>query len=214
MISFIQSGIIAITASIVFNSPSNIKETSTRSNFNATINQQSDAALLGQLNELCTKHLRAAGIASEQGAEKTKAIATRLSLNLSQFNEELRILAKSKSITLSSILPQGGQRPDGRTDSSPENLKDTSRIRYGSGEAGNSGHAKTTPMGINDDSSNALVSSLKKLKGTAFDKAYKNLLLSDRQTAEKLLESASRSTDGAISAFAKKYLKKLKAAQI
>jgi putative membrane protein len=213
MINPIHSGIIAITAMIAFNSPSNITQTNASLHFDTAVNQQNDAALIGQLNELCTKHLRASGIASQQGGEKVKAVATRLSLKLSQFNEEIRNLAKSKSIALSSTLPEGGQRPDGRTDASPENLKDTSRIRYGSGEAGNSGNVKTNPIGINDASSNALVSSLKKLKGSAFDKAYKNLLISDRNTAEKLLESTSRSSDSAISAFAKKYLEKLKAAK-
>jgi putative membrane protein len=214
MINFIKSGIIAASLLASISNPEYLKENNSKSEFNGTLPQTSDAALLNQLNELCTKQLRAAGLAGKQGGTEVKNWGNRLSIILSQFNDEIRVLAKNKSIALSSSMPEGGQRPDGRTDSSPENLRDTSRINSGAGEAGNSGLTKTKAIGINDQASNALVASLKKLKGNAFDRSYKNLLLSDRPTAENLLYNASQSTDASISAFGKKHLAKLKAAKL
>jgi putative membrane protein len=175
--------------------------------------QQTDAATLTELSALSTKHLRASALASEQGGSEVKQWGSRLSLILGSFNEELRTLAKKKSIVLDGTLPQGGQRPDGRVDASPENMKDTSRTVNGSGEAGNSGKTKTTPTGINDGASNALIESLKKLKVDAFDRAYKNLLISDRPKAEQLLVKASQSKDNDIASLGKKYLAKLKTAK-
>ncbi len=176
--------------------------------------QQNDAATLTELGALSTKHLRASALAAEQGGVEVKQLGSRLSLILGSFNDELRTLAKKKSIVLDGTLPQGGQRPDGRIDSSPENMRDTSRTSNGGGEAGNSGKTRTTPSGINDSASNALIESLKKLKGNAFDRGYRNLLISDRPKAQQLLLKASQSNDSEIASLGKKYLQKLKTAKV
>lgn len=213
MINIIQPSIILLSSSLIFSSPAKQAETRAASNSMAFMIQSTDAATLNELSLLCSKQLRAAGLAAKQG-NSTKAWGNKATAALSSFSDELKLLAKKKSIALSGILPQGGQRPDGRVDSSPENLKDTSRLNNAGGEAGNSGAVKTTPKGINDSANNALAESLAKLKGNAFDSAYRNLLISDRPTAEKLLTSAAASTDRDISAFAKKYLNKLSSAKL
>jgi len=205
MINLIQSGIIILTATTLGTGYPTVETGSIEPVAKLRSTQNTDAALLNQLYTLGIKQLRASGIAATQGGTQVKDWGNRLSLVLSKFNDELRLLAKSRSIVLTGALPEGGQRPDGRVDSSPENLRDTSRIKNGGGEAGNNGAVKTKAIGINDEANNALVESLKKLNGSAFDLAYKNLLKSDRQTAEKLLDQASASTDANIATFAKKY---------
>ncbi len=172
--------------------------------------QSEDAALLNELNALCNKQLRAAALAARNGGTQTRSQAEKLTMVLTKFNDELRVLAKSGKVVLAGAFPEGGQRPDGRVDASPENLRDTSRIKNGGGEAGNSGIAKAEATGINDASSNAMASGLQKLKGPSFDKAYQNLLISDRPLAEKLLAKASSSSDKAIASFGVKYQRMLR----
>jgi len=211
MINIIHPSIILLAGSLIFAIPAQHIETPPPHISLSTTIQSSDAAILNELNLLCSKELRAAGLAAKQG-NKTKAWGDKATEALSSFSAELKVLAKKKSIQLMGTLPAGGQRPDGRTDSSPENLKDTARLNNTGGEAGNSGTVKTTPKGINDEANNALAESLSKLHGNAFDNAYRNLLISDRPVAEKLLAKVAASNDKDISAFAKKYLSKLKSA--
>lgn len=179
-----------------------------------TTPERSDTAMLNELSNLATKHLRVAALAESQGSASLKPKAARLRTILGNFNEELRNLAKSKSIVLVTALPEGGQRPDGRIDASPENLRDTSRIKTGAGEAGKNGTVKTKSSANNDASTNALISSLKKLRGSAFDQAYRNLLAGDRETAQALLTKTVASKDTQVTSFAKKYLYMLENAKI
>jgi len=176
--------------------------------------QTSDAALLDQMSILCTKHIRASALAITNGGPTAANWAKQLSPMLMTFNEDIRSLAKNKKVTLSTTLPEGGQRPDGRIDSAPENLKDTARARNNGGEAGNTGEMKAKPKGINHPANNALIESLKKLNGSTFDQAYKNLLVSDRLIAEKLLTQASKSTDAELASFGRKYLKTIAQARL
>ncbi|GGH06280.1 DUF4142 domain-containing protein [Pedobacter zeae] len=125
-------------------------------------------------------------------------------------NEELRALAKLKKVALPMSTPDGGQRPDGRVDSSPENMKDTSRTRNAEGEAGNSGLAKKTVSGTTEAEVIQAIDQLKKLRGSSFDKAYVEMMVSDHQKAVYLFEKASQSSDADIKAYAGKYLPILK----
>ncbi|KIA96578.1 hypothetical protein OC25_02230 [Pedobacter kyungheensis] len=212
MINITHTSIILLANSLIFATPAKLEETPQTHITGSTTTQSSDAATLNELNLLCSKQLRAAGLANKQG-NKTKVWGNKATEALSSFSTELKVLAKNKSIQLTGTLPAGGQRPDGRTDSSPENLKDTARLNNTAGEAGNSGLVKTTPKGINDEANTALAESLSKLNGTAFDSAYQGLLISDRPVAEKLLAKAATSSDSDISSFAKKYLSKLRSAR-
>ncbi|KLT67189.1 hypothetical protein AB669_00165 [Pedobacter sp. BMA] len=213
--NLLKTSLIAITASALSSSVTLDIKPASRHFVHKTSQQNSDAALLNDLNALCIKQLRASAIASQQGGTKAGDWGSRLSVTLNKFNDEIRVLAKNKKVVLSSALPEGGQRPDGRVDSSPENLRDTSRIKNGGGEAGYEGTKKVESIGgINDAASNALIESLKKLKGNAFDKAYQNLLISDRQTAQTLLTKAAQSSDRDVKTFASKYLQKLNSAKL
>ncbi len=213
--NLLKISLIAITASALSSSAEVNIKTGDIALVQRGSQQNSDAALLNDLNALCIKQLRASALASQQGGTKAGDWGSRLSVTLSKFNDEIRILAKNKKIVLSSALPEGGQRPDGRVDSSPENLRDTSRIKNGGGEAGYEGTKKVESVGgINDAASNALIESLKKLKGGAFDKAYQNLLISDRETAQTLLTKAAQSSDRDIKTFAGRYLQKLNSAKL
>lgn len=213
MISLFHPGTILLATSLLFASPDGQGEAKTSNHSPATIIQSDDPATLNELNALCSKQLRAAGLAAKQG-ERTKQSGNKAIVVLSSFSDELKLLTKKKSIQLAGTLPQGGQRPDGRVDSSPENLKDTSRLNNAGGEAGNSGTVKTTPNGLNDGANNSVVESLAKLNGNAFDSTYRNLLISDRPTAEKLLMKVAASRDKDIAAFASKYLNKLSSAKL
>lgn len=176
--------------------------------------QTNEAAAIDQLSILCSKQLRASALAASQGSAQSKRLAQRLSTTLTAFSEEIRTLAKNEKIELSTSFSENSVlRPDGRVDANSENLKDTARIRNNGGEAGNSGAVKAKPMGINHQANNALIESLKKLKGEPFDSAYKNLLISDRAVAEKLLNQISSSSDPQISTFGKKYLSMLNQAK-
>lgn len=213
--SLLKISLIAITASALSSADASSIKPAHTPVFQKNEQQNSDAAVLNDLNALCMKQLRASALASQQGGTRAKDWGSRLSVTLSKFNDEIRVLAKNKKVVLSSAMPEGGQRPDGRIDSSPENLRDTSRIKNGGGEAGFEGTKKVDSIGgINDHASNALIESLKKLKGAEFDKAYQNLLISDRQTAQTLLTKASQSSDRDIKAFASRYLQKLNAAKL
>ena len=161
---------------------------------------------LKQASAIATKELLAANLAVEKGGAKMKTLGRTMILKLSQANEEIRNLAKLKNIVLPLSVPEGGQRPDGRVDAAPENLKDTTRHRNGGGEAGNTGHAASVVDKSNDVSVNKPIDDLKKLSGTAFDQAYMNMINTDHQTTLSLFERASNSSDSAIRKFAKKYL--------
>lgn len=121
-------------------------------------------------------------------------------------NEALRSLAKAKRINLPMSTPEGGQSPDGRIDSAPENLRDTTRNQ-------NSGGAATVPSGkipqTNAPSEVAVsteINRLKNINNSEFDKAYQQSATSNHNRLLDLLEEAGRSTDTEIRTFSKKYL--------
>ncbi|RZK13330.1 MAG: DUF4142 domain-containing protein, partial [Pedobacter sp.] len=82
------------------------------------------------------------GIAAQNAAsKKVKDFAQSIIDGHAEANTELLALAKTKNITLPAGKPEEGQRPDGRVDSAPTTLQDTSR-NQNKGEAGNSGQPK------------------------------------------------------------------------
>ncbi|WP_412469086.1 DUF4142 domain-containing protein [Pedobacter sp. KLB.chiD] len=142
--------------------------------------------------------------------KKIKAFGQMMVDDHNKANEELRALAKLKKVTLPMSAPEGGLRPDGRVDSSPENLKDTSRTRNAGGEAGNTGLAQKTINGTTATEVTEAVDQLKKQKGRSFDQAYVEMMVLDHQKAVALFEKASQSSDNEVKAFAGKHLPTLK----
>ncbi|MBE5319945.1 DUF4142 domain-containing protein [Pedobacter sp. MR2016-19] len=106
--------------------------------------------------------------------------------------------------------PEGELRPDGRVDSSPENMRDTSRTKNAGGEAGNTGLAKITANGTTEADVTNAIEKLNNLSGASFDKAYVGMIVADHQNAVSLFERATQSTDPAVKAYANKYLPVLK----
>lgn len=142
--------------------------------------------------------------------KKVKAFGQMMVDDHNKANEELRLLAKLKKITLPMSTPEGGQRPDGRVDSAPENLKDTSRTRNAGGEAGNTGLAKKTLNGPTETDVTQAINQLNNLSGSAFDKAYVEMMVLDHQNAVALFEKAAQSADVDVKKYAGKYLPVLK----
>ncbi|WP_406827029.1 DUF4142 domain-containing protein [Pedobacter sp. KACC 23697] len=125
-------------------------------------------------------------------------------------NEELRLLAKLKKVALPMSNPEGGQRPDGRVDSAPENLKDTSRTKNAGGEAGNTGLAQKTINETTEAEVTRAINQLNNLSGSSFDKTYVEMMVSDHQKAVALFEKAVQSSDIDVKRYAGKYLPILK----
>ena len=148
--------------------------------------------------------------ADKSSDKKIKAFGQMMVDEHTKANEELRALAKLKKVELPMSTPGGGQRSDGRVDSSPENLRDTSRTKNAGGEAGNTGLAKKTNNGTTEAEVTNATEKLNNLSGTSLDKAYAEMTVADHQLAVALFEKASKSTDGAVKAYANKYLPKLK----
>ncbi|RZK37394.1 MAG: DUF4142 domain-containing protein [Pedobacter sp.] len=154
------------------------------------------------------------GIAAQNAeSKKVKDFAQLIIDGHAQANTELLALAKTKNITLPAGKPEEGQRPDGRVDSAPVTLQDTSR-NENKGEAGNTGQPKGVILnGLNmlrNDEIQESVSRLKDLKGKSFDDAYLAASIQDHQNMISLFEAGSKSTDAAVKKYAKKYLPKLK----
>lgn len=159
------------------------------------------------------KALQTGGLAANNAANSgIKTFAKMMVTEHSKVNDELRTLATNKKISLPMNKPEGGLRPDGRVDATPENLKDTSR-NQGMGEAGNNGSltkkssadAQIAETSISND-----IDQLKGLKGSNFDKKYTEITISDHQNAIALFEAGSKVKDPAIRAYATKYLPVLK----
>ncbi len=163
------------------------------------------AAIAG-MKEVLTGKLAADGATDK----RIKAVGQMMVDDHSKANEELRALAKLKKVTLPMSTPEGGLRPDGRVDSSPENLKDTSRTRNDGGEAGNTGLAQKTINGTTETEVAAAIDQLKKQKGRSFDQAYVDMMVLDHQKAVALFEKAAQSSDNDVKAFAGKHLPILK----
>ncbi|RZK91482.1 MULTISPECIES: DUF4142 domain-containing protein [Pedobacter] len=161
------------------------------------------------------KEVQKSGIAAQNaGNEKIKRVAkSALDLHTAA-NKELIALAKIKNITLTASKPDDGQRPDGRVDSAPTTLQDTSR-NQNQGEAGNTGQAKDVMIQgfkmLRDADIQESISKLKAVKGENFDNAYLASSIQDYQNIVALFEAGSKSADKEVKAFSKKYLTKFKA---
>lgn len=149
--------------------------------------------------------LLSAKLAIQQGSSRdVKAISAELLQKHMQLTEALRMFAKSKQVNLPLTLPQGGQRPDGRIDAAPENLRDTSRIQVAGGEA-LGGKKQGNASAVDGVEVGEEVLRLKKLSGDAFDKAYIKSALSAQNNLLRLFKNASASGDQQIKSFASKF---------
>ncbi|KQR67285.1 hypothetical protein [Pedobacter sp. Leaf176] len=180
----------------------------TSSNFKLNLQQETDSVkvVLSSVYTTNIKQLELSGLAIKKASGKAKNMAESLRDYFIKSNLKLRDFAKQKKITLPMTKPQGGMRPDGRIDSAPENLKDTSRNESDTGEAGNTG--KKMQPNIEPDITQSL-SNFSKLKGTDFNKAYLNLVASDLSQLTSLYGTLSGSNDAALSAFANNEIKQL-----
>ena len=150
-------------------------------------------------------------LAAEKATDKKiKAFGKMMVDDHTRANEELRALAKLKKVNLPMSRPEGELRPDGRVDSSPENMRDTSRTKNAGGEAGNTGMAKKTAKGATEADVTNAIEKLNNLNGSSFDKAYVDMMIADHQNAVSLFEKATQSTDVEVKAYANKYLPVLK----
>ena len=161
------------------------------------------------------KATQMSGMAAQNDAgKKVKEFAQSIINANAQANTELLALAKTKSITLPAGKPEEGQRPDGRVDSAPTTLQDTSR-NQNKGEAGNTGQPKGVMLNgfnmLRNDDIQKAVASLKELKGKSFDDAYLSASVQDHQNIIALYEAGSKSSDVDVKRYVLKYLPKFKA---
>lgn len=170
----------------------------------------SDSQLIRETYILSNQSLLSARLATTQGNGKdVKTLSAELLKRHMQLTEALRAFAKSKQINLPLTMPQGGQRPDGRVDAAPENLRDTSRIQTASGEAiggKKQGHSNA----VDGVEANEEVSRLKAFKGTEFDMAYVKSALNTQNQLLQLFEKGLTSGDAQIKSFSNKYLPQAK----
>jgi len=200
--------ILTLTVALIFFTINVDAENYTNCAFKLDLEQEKDsvAVLISSAYTTNIKQLELSGLASKNANGKTKDLAKNLRDYFIKTNAEIRKFASQKKITLPMTKPQGGMRPDGRVDSAPENLKDTSRNESGAGEAGNTGikdESKVKPEVTQS------VLSLSKLKGTAFNKAYLNALSTDLTQLISLYGKILESNDAALKAFAKNELSQL-----
>jgi len=175
---------------------------------------QQDSVTTAQFLQQATiagmKEVSTGKLAAEKATDKKiKAFGQMMVDDHTRANEELRVLAKIKKVNLPMSMPKGELRPDGRVDSAPDNMRDTSRTKNAEGEAGNTGLAKPTNGATEADVTSA-IEKLNNLSGSSFDKAYIKMMVADHQNAISLFEKASQSTDAQVKAYAKKYLPVLK----
>jgi putative membrane protein len=178
------------------------------------INQQdslSTAQFLQQVAIAGMKEVSTGKLAAKKATDqKIKAFGQMMVNDHTTASEELRSLAKLKKVNLPMSTPEGELRPDGRVDSSPENMKDTSRTKNAGGEAGNTGLAKKTENGATEADVTNAIEKLNNLSGASFDKAYVEMMVVDHQHAVALFEKASKSIDNDVKAYANKYLPALR----
>lgn len=174
----------------------------------------SPEVFIRQASLMGMKELQLSGVANEQSTDaKIKAYAKMMIADHSKANEELVVLAKAKGVNLPmDKMETGTLRPDGRVDSTPENMKDTTRNDNQSEAAGN---VKTNAPITNGELTEAdilkSVDELKKLKGASLDQSYVRTMIADHQKAVALFEEGAKSNDAATRKFASKQLPKLKA---
>lgn len=154
------------------------------------------------------KEVQLSGVANEKSTDpKIKAFAKMIIDDHTKANEELKTLAKIKNVTFPMSTLPGNLRPDGRIDSAPENMKDTTRNQNQPEAAGN------VKSGMPNQEGEILksVDDLKKLNGSSLDQAYVSAMIADHQKAIVLFEEAAKSSDTAVRKYASKQLPKLKA---
>ncbi|UKT64652.1 DUF4142 domain-containing protein [Pedobacter mucosus] len=191
----------------------NLQKISANSNF-ITINQDSTSSekFVKEAMLYSMKALQTGGLAVNQSKNAgVKSFAKMIVNNHSMANNELRTLATKMKITLPMSKPEGGLRPDGRVDATPENLKDTSR-NQNMGEAGNNGKMqKSISSGqIGDEAILKDINGLKTLSGNNFDKRFVEMMMTDQQKSITLFEEGTKAKDPGVKAFADKYLPILK----
>jgi len=180
---------------------------STLTDYNHQQDTLTTAQFLQQAAIAGMKEVLTGKLAANKAADKKlKAFGQMMVDDHNKANEELRVLARLKNVELPMSTPEGGQRPDGRIDSSPENMKDTSRTKNAGGEAGNTGLAKKTVNGTTEAEVTQAIDRLNNLSGSAFDKAYVVMMVSDHQKAVSLFEKAAQSSDADVKRYAGKYL--------
>ncbi|QXU43716.1 DUF4142 domain-containing protein [Pedobacter sp. D749] len=177
--------------------------------------QQQDSLTTAQFLQQATiagmKEVSTGKLAAEKATDKKiKAFGQMMVDDHTRANEELRALAKIKKVNLPMSMPEGELRPDGRVDSAPDNMRDTSRTKNAGGEAGNTGLAKKPTNGATEADVTNAIEKLKSLNGASFDKAYVDMMIADHQDAVSLFEKATQSTDVEVKAYANKYLPVLK----
>jgi len=160
------------------------------------------------------KETQLSGVAAQNaGSEKIKSFAKSVLDYHTEANKELLAIARSKKFSLPASKPEEGQRPDGRVDSAPTTLQDTSR-NQNQGEAGNSGQPKGVMLEgfsmLRDADIQKSVIKLKDLKGKEFDEAYLSTGVQDYQNLVALFEAGSKSSDVSVKKFAKKHLPRFK----
>jgi len=175
----------------------------------------SNELFLRQVMLYSLKQKQLSGLVAEHSANAEIKLLANNTLNLfSASNDELLRLAKSKNISLTNTTLPGALRPDGRVDSAPENLKDTSRTQN-QGEAGNTGQPKVKMAygftAINDSDILKSLNELKSLKSNGFDPKYLSEVAQDHENLIEIFNLGKKSTDRDIRKFSAKYLSKFKA---
>jgi len=178
---------------------------------NHSLDSLSDARVIKQLYINSNQALLSSKLATYKSKNsRLKVLTEGIVEKQIALNEDLRALSKAKGIDLPMSTPDGGQRPDGRIDSAPENLRDTSRIQNAVGEAVVQSGKKPQANIIDEVSVSTEVNRLKNLDEKSIDKAYQQSATTNQNQLIALLEEAGNSTDSEIKAFSKKYLPQAK----
>ncbi|WP_421943117.1 hypothetical protein [Pedobacter sp.] len=176
-----------------------------------SLDSLSDARVIKQLYINSTQALLSSKLATYKSKNsRLKVLTEEIVERQIALNEDLRALSKAKGIDLPMSTPEGGLRPDGRIDSAPENLRDTSRIQNAGGEAVVQSGKKPQANIIDEVSVSTEVNRLKNLDEKSIDKAYQQSATTNQNQLIALLEEAGNSTDSEIKVFSKKYLPQAK----
>lgn len=174
---------------------------------NHSLDSLSDRKVIKQLYINSNQALLSSKLATDKSTNsRLKVLTEEIVKRQIALNEDLRALSKVKGIDLPMSTPEGGQRADGRIDSAPENLRDTSRIQNAGGEAVVPSVKKTQASIIDEVGVSTEINRLKNLEAKSFDKAYQQTAITNQNQLIALLEEAGSSTDSDIKAFSKKYL--------
>lgn len=164
------------------------------------------AAFLKKATIIAMNEIQISGVASEQSnLPKLKTFADQIIVQRAELNEELKALATLKKVNLPMDKPQGGLRPDGRIDSAPENLQDTTRNQNQAEAAGANESGTMQKNGLEN------VERLKKLKGDELNQAYIALMMEEQKQLISLFQMAASNNDKDVKSFASKHIGSFKA---